>query len=344
MASYADRPDYGLSHRSRSENGLVPEIEISDLKVKAGEKAQGYLPVAARGDGTSIRLPLLVVNGLQEGCTLVVSGGVHGDEYEGPEAIRRLWRQLDPDQLRGVVLCVPVVNVPAFEVGSRESPIDHINMNRIFPGRQDGSISDKIAHLFFHEVVLRADYFLDLHSGGKAFAMAPTVVYLEEGDEQFRAEELGFARAVGIDLLWKGKGLWASAHVAAVKRDIPAILVETGEEGRCSEPLVELHERTILNAMKHLHMIQGTPQLPERWMIVRGTYLHSGAGGIFHPRAHLKQMVRQGDRLGVITDLFGEIVETVEAPYDGIICSIRTFPSIRPGEWTVFVGELVETV
>ena len=80
---------------------MTAGIEIADLRVKPGEKAHGYLPAAVRGDGTRIRLPLLVANGLHEGPTFVVSGGVHGDEYEGPEAIRRVWAELDPGQLKG---------------------------------------------------------------------------------------------------------------------------------------------------------------------------------------------------------------------------------------------------
>jgi len=319
------------------------EIEIGDLKVKRGEKAQGYLPVAARGDGTSIRLPLLVVNGLHKGPTFVVSGGVHGDEYEGPEAIQHLWRQLDPGQLRGVFLGVPVVNVPAFEVGMRKSPIDHLDMNRIFPGRRDGFISERIAYFFFNEIVLKADCFLDLHAGGNAFAMAPMIIYLETGDDEFRAREIAFAKAAGGDLLWKGRGAWAASHVEAAKKGIPAIAAEIGQEGRCSQPLVELSERTVLNLMKYLGMVEGPPHLPEKWTIVEGTYMHSPVGGSFHPRAQLREVVGQGDTVGTITDLFGEVLETVKAPYDGIICSIRTFPSIRPGEWTAFVGKVIET-
>ena len=105
-----------------------------------------------------------------------------------------------------------------------------------------------------------------------------------------------------------------------------------------------LGEQIILNLMKHLHLLEGIPQVPESQTIIKGTYLHSHAGGTFHPKADVKQAVRRGDTVGVITDYLGEVLETVEAPYDGIICSIRTFPSIRPGEWTVFVGEVVETV
>jgi predicted deacylase len=107
-------------------------FEVGTLKLDRGKKAAGHLPIAARGDGTSIGLPLLAAVGLREGPTLVISGGVHGDEYEGPCAIQRLWRQLDPAELRGVFLGVPVVNVPAFQDGTRESPIDGFDLNRSF--------------------------------------------------------------------------------------------------------------------------------------------------------------------------------------------------------------------
>ena len=130
----------------------------------------------------------------------------------------------------------------------------------------------------------------------------------------------------------------------SIQRGIPGITVELGQEGRCSEPLVVLGEQIILNLMKHLGILEGVPEVPESQTIIKGTYLHSRAGGTFHPKAQVKDAVKQGDTVGVITDYLGEVLATVEAPYDGIICSIRTFPSIRPGEWTVFVGELVERV
>jgi predicted deacylase len=295
-----------------------------------------------RGDGTHIRLPLVVVNGAHEGPTFVASGGVHGDEYEGPEAILRTWSALDPQQLKGTFVGVPVVNVTAVEAASRKSPIDGFDLNRIFPGRADGYISEKTAHFFFHEIVLKADGYLDLHAAGNGFAIAPMGIYLETGDDEFKARELAFAKAAGVDLLWKGRGLWSAPHVEGVKRGIPGITVELGQEGRCSEPLVALGEQIMLNLMKHLGIIEGTPQLPEKRTIVKGTYLHSQAGGIFHPRAEVRQAVKRGDTVGVITDYIGETLETIEAPCDGIICSTRTFPAIRPGEWTVFVGEVVE--
>jgi predicted deacylase len=318
-------------------------MQVGTLVIEQGQKGQGALAVAARGDGSTVELPLLAVAGVKEGPTLVVSGGVHGDEYEGPRAIQRLWQQLDPAQLCGTFLGVPVVNVPAFEVGKRESPIDGMNMNRIFPGRADGFLSERIAQRFIDEVVGKADYYLDLHAGGNAFAMTPTVVYLETGSDELKAQEIALAKAAGVELLWKGTGGWSSAHVETVRRGTPAILAELGEEGRCHPDRLELALRVVRNVMIHTRMLDGTPQLPRRWTVVAGTYMHSPAGGCFYPTAQAGEMVRQGDTVGIITDLWGDVLETVRAPCDGIVVSTRTFPSIRPGEWTTFVGRILET-
>lgn len=321
---------------------MPPFLQIGSISLRRGQKAAGSLGVAQRGDGSSVGLPVLAALGVEEGPTLVVSGGVHGDEYEGPRAIQLFWQQLDPAQMRGAWIGVPAVNVPAFEAGRRESPIDGFNMNRIFPGRAEGFLSEKIAHAFMNEVVARADVYLDIHAGGNGFSMAPTVIFLESGTEVLKARERALARAAGVGLLWKGTGGWSSAHVEAVRRGIPAILAEIGEEGRCKRDRLDLAMCVIHNVMIHAGMVLGEPMLPEKWTVVSGTYMQSAAGGWFYASAQAGDQVRQGESLGTIVDLWGEPTEAVVAPHDGIVVSTRTFPSIRPGEWTTFVGKILE--
>ena len=324
------------------ERSKQPVLELGTLALRRGQKAAGSLPVAPRGDGSSIALPLLAVAGTDDGPTVVVSGGVHGDEYEGPRAIQLLWQQLDPAHLRGTWIGVPVVNVPAFEAGRRESPIDGLNMNRIFPGRAEGFVSERIAYCFMNEVVARADYYLDLHAGGNGFSMTPTVIFLEAGSEALQVRERALARAAGLGLLWKGTGGWSSAHVEAVRRGIPAILAEIGEEGRCKTERLDLAMCVIHNVMIHAGMLLAKPVLPEQWTVVSGTYIQSAAGGCFYPTAQAGARVQQGESIGAIFDLWGEVLQTVVAPCDGIVVSTRTFPSIRPGEWTAFVGRILD--
>ena len=319
-------------------------LKIGDLSLDPGQKGAGSLAVAPRGDGSAVRLPLLAALGAEPGPVLVVSGGVHGDEYEGPRAIQRFWRGLDPGRMRGSFIGVPVVNVPAYQAGSRRNPTDGVDMNRVFPGREKGTLSEMIAHRFFSEAVARADCYLDLHAGGTDFAMTPTVVYLDTGDEELRVRELALARVVGPATLWKGQGLWPAAHVAAVRQGIPAVLCEIGQEGRCAEAAVRLGETIIANALRHTGMVEGEPEPGGEKRVIQGTYLLSRCGGCFYPSAGLLERVREGQTVGQIEDLWGGTLETVAAPHDGLVVSTRTKPAIRPGEWTVFVGREVETV
>ena len=315
------------------------ELTIGDVKIRPGRKESGSLVVTDRGDGSSLRLPLLVAAGKEPGPVLAVSGAVHGDEYEGPRAIQRFWKRVDPGSFKGVLIGVPVVNGPAYQAGKRKNPVDGVDMNRIFPGKENGTVSDMIAHCFFSQVVAKADCYVDLHAGGTNFAMTPTVVYLDTGSDEFRARELALAKAAGPATLWKGKGLWPAAHVAAVREGIPAILCEIGEEGRCSPSSVELGETVIANVMKHLGMMDGDLKSPPRWRIITGTYMLSRVGGCFYPAAGLLDKVEKGRVVGEIKDSWGRTIETVKAPYDGLIISTRTLPSLGPGEWTTFVGQ-----
>lgn len=319
-------------------------LKIGDLNLSPGQKGAGFLEVAPRGDGSALRLPLLAALGAGPGPILTVSGGVHGDEYEGPRAIQETWRGLDPAGMKGAFIGVPVVNVPAFQAGSRKNPADGVDMNRVFPGQEKGTISEMIAHRFFSEAVARADCYLDLHAGGTDFAMTPTVVYLDTGEDGLRAQELALAKVAGPPTLWKGLGIWPAAHVAAVRQGIPAILCEIGQEGRCDEGSVGLGQEIIDNALKHLGILEGQPRTPGEKMVIQGTYLLSQSGGCFYPRAGLLERVREGQTVGVIEDYWGQTLETVLAPCDGVIVSTRTKPCIRPGEWTVFVGREVETI
>lgn len=304
-------------------------------------KGRGFVPVTTRFCGGEVGIPLMVVRGSGGGPVLVVSGGIHGDEYEGGEAIRRCWRELDPSGLRGTFVGVPAVNMPAQEIGGRSGPGDHIDLNRVFPGRADGFLTERIAHVFFHEVVRKADCLLDLHAGGGPFAMLPMTVFLDEGAPDLRQRVHALARTTGTEHLWRGQGRWSSAHVAAVRSGIPAVLVEVGGEGRCREEHVDFAARIIRNVMCHLGMLAGSPLLPARRMVVQGTYRHAGCGGLFRPLVGIGARVRAGQPVGVISDVFGDVREQVNSPSDGIVCSTRTLPSVRPGDWTVFVGQVV---
>ncbi len=314
-------------------------MRFRELAIGPGEKQKAYLAVTQMPGGQPLGFPLMVVNGAQDGPILLVDGAVHGDEYESGEAIRAIWRDLDPAALHGAFVGVPVINVPAFEAGRRANPVDGINMNRVFPGRLDGFQTEQLAYYFFHEILLKCDMVMDMHGGGIPLAISPTVIYREMGSEELQAKAKELAYATGVDLVWRGGGKWGGAiNVEGMRAGKPTVTVELGGEGRCLDRFVEAQRKAVENVMRDYRMIPGVPDLPKERIIAPGSFDFSTKGGLFRTKRQLRDLVKKGEVIATISDLFGDVVEEVRAPHDGIIVSQRTFGTIHAGEWTVFVG------
>jgi predicted deacylase len=314
-------------------------LRFGDLVIDPGEKKKAGMPVTQTPGGQPLGFPLMVANGATDGPILLVDGGVHGDEYESGEAIRAIWRDLDPGALCGAFVGVPVVNVPAFEAGRRANLIDGINMNRAFPGKADGFLSEQLAYHFFHRILLQCDMVVDMHGGGIQLAISPTVVYREIGSVELQAKAKELAYATGIDLVWRGGGTWGGCiDVEGMRAGKPTITVELGGEGRCLEQVVVAQRKAIENAMRYYKMMPGVPDLPKERVVAPGSFDVSTKGGLFRTKKQLRDLVKKGELIATISDLFGDVVEEIRAPHDGIIVSQRTFATIHSGEWTVYVG------
>ena len=316
-------------------------LSFGEVTIELGEKKQFTLPVTQNPSGQWLGFPVVVVNGKHEGPSFLVDGGVHGDEYESAEAIRGTWRDLDPESLHGAFVGVPVVNVPAYEVGGRANSVDWTDMNRVFPGKRDGNLTEQFAYQFFNEVLLKCDMGMDMHSGGVVLANTPAAIYREIDDEEVRAKSREIAYASGSDLVHKGgPGFGGSLNFAAPTAGVPYISTEHGGEGRCREVFVQAQRRFIDNIMKHHQMIPGEPEAPSERMVVTGGFQTCTTGGFFRTWKELRDPVKKGEVMGTIMDLFGTVLEEAKAPYDGIILAQKTFPPINPGDWTVMVGAL----
>ncbi|MBW1713576.1 MAG: succinylglutamate desuccinylase/aspartoacylase family protein [Deltaproteobacteria bacterium] len=319
-------------------------VQFGDAEVAPGEKGWGRVEVGRRPDGSQIFIPVMIVNGAQDGPSLNVSSGCHGDEYEGSQAIRRWWHKLDPGQMKGVFVGVPVINVMAYEAGSRTSWVDHLNLNRVYPGRPDGFITERLAYVYLNEVVYKCDLVMDLHGGGNIQTMGNQVVWrTDPGEPETIEKSLELAKATGFKYIWKGSGGWGgTVTVEALKKGIPAITVEAGGDGRCLEPVIQDMENLIGNVLKHYGFIEGTPQPAQEVVMFKGTFIHCQSGGLYTQKIGLHERVKKGQELATVAYLFGQVVETIEAPFDGIVSSKRTFPTVQPGEWALQVGRIVE--
>lgn len=208
------------------------KIVIGTAEASPGQKGKGFVHVANRPDGTPINIPVIIVNGASTGPVLCVDACNHGDEYETMEAVLRVVNSVDPSKLKGTLLAVPVVNVLAYEAMQRVNPNDkysYSDINRIYPGRLDGSITQKIAYQHFNQVVSSAEYLITLHGGGNYLLLPPkTIYYKEEGD--LGKKIFNLARAFGWDILWGGSPLGDCELIAAGKKGIVGINPEHAGE------------------------------------------------------------------------------------------------------------------
>ena len=289
-----------------------PKVGIS-IDIEADGKQFGRLSVPhSRNESGwgALHLPIVSIrNG--DGPTVAFTGGNHGDEYEGPIALLKLARALQPAQISGRVIVIPALNYPAVMGGARVSPIDGVNMNRAFPGRRDGSVSQMIAHFVQHQVLPGCDAVFDIHSGGKTMMFSPFACYHRLPDEGLtrRAREAVVAMAAPISL--ELVELDAEGMLDTAVEDMGKLFVgtELGGGGTTTTGTVAVAETAIRNLLAHLDVIdeepssreaRGLPPTREMHMPDPGCYLIADDAGLYEALVDIDADVHEGDPVGQI--------------------------------------------
>ena len=312
----------------------MSDVKIAGVVARPGEVVRTALRPVWRADGAPVEVPVMVMRGAQDGPRLGLVACMHGDEYEGIPAIHRLMASLSPRELRGQIIAVPVIAVPAFEAGTRVSPHDLQDINRVFPGKAAGTSTERIAHAFMTEIVPHCDVVLDLHGGGFRGDIAPLV--LIDGP---RADKLaGLAEAVGFDIIWRVAESRGMGIASILDQGKPAVTVEVGGDGRAYARAIDLQYEAVLNVLRHLKMVGGEVRRPSRYFYVEGGFTRVAHGGFSMPMRTLHEEVKEGQPLVRILNLYGDEVEVVRAPKPGIVCWIRTTPTVKPGDEVVIFG------
>lgn len=288
-----------------------------------------YLSIPLEAGEHRIELRLILVRGNNAGRTLVVTAGIHGDEYEGVRTIYDVVAQIDPMAMSGDLLCLPVANPPAFWSISRCSTIDGANLARVFPGRSDGSITEVIAYAIDREILVHADFFLDLHSAGVRCLM-PTMVGYDATDPRGEAA----AKIFGAPVIWAHNVIAPGRSVsAAMARGIPWLYTEARGAGRIHPADLEVYRRGVLNLLRHLAILPGEPEWSEPRHFLYGdgnvdASITTERSGFLVPEVELLQQVRAGQRLGALLDLWGNPVEYFKSPRDGVVALIHVCPVV----------------
>ncbi len=320
---------------------------IADLQAAPGEVVSGYLHIAALNDAGA-EIPVSIIHGAKPGPTLALIAGTHGYEYAGIIALQRIRQSINPTDVSGTLLLVHIANPPSFYGRTiYYSPADGKNLNRVYPGKVDGTLSERIALAITQNVIEQADFLIDLHAGDGNEALRPYVYLPETGQAELDAASRGLAIAFGLDhiVLDKGRAQPPEASLytdqTAISRGIPAITTETGQLGLSDDYWVSLAEDGILNVMRHLGMLPGsvTPNENVVWLedyeVVRASQ-----NGIFRPAVRDGYAVAENGLLGELVDAFGVHIEDIRSPFAGVVNYVLGTPPVSEGEPVAMVSKL----
>jgi predicted deacylase len=312
---------------------------VGEITAAPGQTARGFL-AADVGKGLTVRMPVVVINGQADGPTFVVTAGVHGAEYPGIEAAIRLSRTLRPAEIRGAVIIVPVVSVPAYQRRAiYVNPLDGINLNRVCPGNPTGTITEIMADLLFKNVIAQADYYMDLHGGDMIEALVPFTLYYKSGNEKVDAASRALAEAYGIPIILGSTVLRGGTYGAAAAMGKPAVLTEAGGQGILDEPSTQTHMRGVVNVLKKFGGLPGQPETGSAPVYYnKFVWVAAEQDCVYYPKVAVGQQVKEGELIAEFTDLFGEKIGELKSPATGPVLFLVTSPAINKNDPLMAIG------
>ena len=326
---------------------------VTDVDFEKQGKQQGYIRVPHSHDTAgwaSVLIPITVVaNG--QGPTLLAVGGTHGDEFEGPVALMKLARELEPQAVQGRLLLIPTLNLPAVRAGARLSPLDGMNLNRAFPGVYNGSVTSLIAHYVTNVLFPLADIVMDIHSGGRSMVFYPcATLHRVPDDDQY-------ARMLAAAKVWGARYVFIYADVAgegllpgeAERMGKLVVTTEMGGSGECNPGVLRVTERGVRNVMIQQGLVAGEVSLPNYEIAtVAATevddYVGAPADGVYESFLEVGEDVQEGQLLGQVHPLgqAGRPAEPVVARTSGLLIGRRAIGVTRQGDSVATVARPIQ--
>lgn len=316
---------------------MSEKLTVGDFAAEPGNKVVGVQKIEVAGH--QVEIPLFLIAGAEAGPTLVVTAGIHGAEYASIAAALELGQTLEPEGLRGRVVVAPIANMPAFRARSiYVCPLDGVNLNRVFPGKADGTASDQLAFWLFENVIKQADYYLDMHGGDMIEALIPFSIYNRSGDDAVDQKSMELAKVFGIHYIVRSESS-GSTYSAAAAAGIPAMLAESGGRGIWPPEAVAALTDGVDRLMRHLGMLEAPAPDPVPTKVLdKFLWLRSEHDGYYYPTVEVGETVREGQRIGSITDFEGNLLQAVEAPADGRVLFLVSSLAINKVDPLLAVG------
>jgi uncharacterized protein len=323
------------------------DVIVGTATAHSGQIATGFIPVPGGVDAAT-NIPVIIINGAKPGPKLALVAGAHGTEYASIIALEKLAQRINPATLSGTVIIVPLINLASFaQKVPHINPIDGKNMNRLYPGKADGTQTERALWAIGRQVVEPCDYFIDLHGGDLDENMRRYSYWPQTGNAKLDAASRGMVMAFGLDhiIIQKNQAPAApgATSISRFAEDLgkPTIIAEAGHAGTVAAEDVDVLIQGSESVMRHLKMLPGEARPVENpvWMGPITT-VRSGHDGIFYPLAVPEAYVQKGMTIGYTTDYFGNKLEDVITPVSGIVAYICSVPSMTKGGTVANIGEI----
>ncbi|MHB2165917.1 succinylglutamate desuccinylase/aspartoacylase family protein [Alsobacter sp. R-9] len=334
----------GAKAAAKAKPAKAKAVQVGTAKAAPGTMVRGAIPTVTLAGGSSVDIPVVVINGVQPGPVLWIDGAIHGDEPEGPLACQILMREVKPENLSGTLVLVPVINVPAYEAACRGNPLDTFShdMNRIYPGRENGYFSERIAWAHSQWMRKVADLEISIHSGGAHSYLAEAMFV----DERPESVELGTAMGPGWGCIMSSPNPKGNPMAVMAEEGKVGITVELGGRSATSpKAFAEVGRKladAILNVLRHYKMLPGKAKYDKNRTKGSQEALLAPASGLFLPEPgvdFLKPMKKDAV-IARIFNLFGDELAVLKAPADGMIFGLRALPNVTIGDWCCFFNKV----
>lgn len=328
-------------------------MQIGDIVGKPGEKVRGRLLVTYTTAQMPVELPVTIVMGARPGRTLVVTAALHGREMIGPLGLGKVLREIDPSQMSGNLVAVPCVNMSGFEFAQRHVLWDDQDPNRQKSGKVDGTITQQLVYRLFHEVILKGDAHIDIHSSSAVGLVWYTIYHeTEDSSAETLRKTREMAMAFGLEQIM-GKTPWHGTILEeSMSAGIPAITPEIGGGGdfyRNGRKQIDWCARGIVNVMKLMGILPGQIETESARAIIWDGHTeikNDGQGALMLLEARRGQNLKQGDLFAVKYDpATGDELARFCAPVSGTVLNTGlVWPHCPPGQFLGVLGDMMEEI
>ena len=318
-------------------NNIVVINSEEELRISSFEKGEVHrvnIQLSDNALGVPWKLPLIIIRGIEKGPTLGITAALHGDELNGISTIFKLIEEVDPKKLKGTLVLVPISNVHGYLMNQRCFS-DNVDLNRMMPGKPEGSTSDLYAHYFTSKIISKFNYLLDLHTASHGRVNS---LYLRADIDSDETRTLAYLQ--NPQIIVKKFDVSGTLRAWANKNGIPAITIEIGDSNAFQHSLINKTLEGILNTLKYLEMQEGKVKdmVTKATVCEHSYWIYSKKGGIVDVMPKLADKVRAGDVIAKVYDVFGQVKELIKADRSGIVIGKNVRPNCDAGTRILHLG------